>query len=317
MARCQYTEAMQRAVIVLNPSARKPPSRERLRAAAASVRPAGWEVDVLCTESAGHATALAREAAATGAAVVFACGGDGTLNEVANGLVGSESTLGALRGGMGNVFAKEVGVPRSPEAALRLLVEGERRRIDLGVAGTGDGGQGRHFVLMAGVGFDAEVVRRVPESPKRLLGTTAYVLWGVRELARYRSAAARLRIDGEAREAELFWLIVGNTRSYGGVIDVTAKALADDGCLDAYVFAGRGLRWTLATGLRLVLRRHDGAPGVSFHRVHELAVETAGLPVQADGEYFGETPMRFWVAPRAISVLLPRGRAARLFSSKV
>src|SRR3989304_1812539 len=98
----------------------------------------------------------AREAAATGAAVVFACGGDGTLNEVANGLVGSESTLGALRGGMGNVFAKEGGVPRSPEAALRLLVEGERRRIDLGVAGTGDGGQGRHFVLMAGVGFDAE-----------------------------------------------------------------------------------------------------------------------------------------------------------------
>jgi len=315
---------VQRAVIVHNPAARNAPPLERLRVAAGALRPAGWEVEVLSTDDVGHASVLAREAAAAGAAVVFASGGDGTANEVVNGLVGTETALGVLRGGTGNVFAKEVGIARAPEAALRLLVEGERRRFDLGLAqgplvlslanDERESPPGRHFLLMAGVGFDAKVVRHVPAGPKRLLGTTSYVLWGLRELARYHPSPARLRIDGHERDVDLFWLLLGNTRSYGGVIDITSRALADDRRLDAYVFAGRGLGWTLSTGLRIALGRQDGARGVWFHRVHELAVDTPGLPVQADGEYFGETPATFSVAPAALTILVPKGRAERLFS---
>lgn len=278
------------------------------------------------TAAVGHAAELAREAAAK-AAVVFACGGDGTINEVANGLVGSESALGVLRGGMGDVFGKEVGIPRRPEAALRLLLEGERRRFDLGTAtgpniaclpapGTALAAQRRYFLLLAGVGFDAEVVRRVPPQPKRRLGTASYVLWGLRELARYRPLRARVQLDGgDEREVDLFWLLLGNTRSYGGVIDITARAVVDDGLLDAYIFAGRGLGWAIATGLRIALRRQDGARGVWSGRVAELAVTTPGLPLQADGEYFGQTPVTFGVAHAALDVLVPQGGADHLFAA--
>jgi YegS/Rv2252/BmrU family lipid kinase len=242
---------------------------------------------------------------------VFACGGDGTVNEVANGLAGSDVALGLVRGGMGNVFAKEIGAPRSPEAALRVLLDGERARFDLGTA------NGRHFLLMAGLGFDAAVVRRVPPGAKRRFGSTSYVLWGVRELLRYHPRRVRYRIDGEEREEELFWLLLGNTRSYGGVIDIAGRAVADDGLLEAYAFADRGPLRLPLTALRIALRRHEGGShGTTYRRVRRLEVLTAGWPVQADGEYFGETPMTFSISPRALVVLLPRGRGRQLLTPK-
>ena len=300
---------MERAAIVFNPAARNAPSREALLAAVRMLLPLGWQVELLTTTAPGDGTRLAREAAAAGASVVFACGGDGTINEVVNGLVGGEAALGVIRGGMGDVFAKEVGMPRRPAAALRLLVEGDRRRFDLGVAG------GRYFLAMCGVGFDASVVASVPADAKRRLGSTSYALWGGREALRYRNRNVALRLDGARSEVDLFWLLLGNTRSYGGVVDIAARARVDDGLLDAYVFEGSGLAWLAATALRIALWRQEGGRGVSYRRVSELTIETPGLGVQADGQPFGETPMRFTVAPAALSVLLPRGGGASLFGA--
>lgn len=297
---------MERARIVYNRFARNAPPLERLEAAAKAAAPE-WEVEICATESPGHGTRLAREAAVSGARAAFACGGDGTVNEVVNGLADSECALGVLRGGMGDVYAKEVGLSRRPEQALRAQLEGERRRFDLGTA------NGRYFLLMAGVGFDAEVVRDVPDGAKRRLGSTSYALWGAKLLPGYRPRRVKVVADGEEREAELFWLLLGNTRSYGGIIDITGKALVDDGRLDAYMFEGRGFAWEAWTALRLALRRQDGAKGVTFRRVRELCVETPGLAVQADGEYLGETPTTFAVASQALDVLLPRGKGRKLF----
>jgi YegS/Rv2252/BmrU family lipid kinase len=277
-----------------------------LQAAVEGIGPA-WEIELVETEAAGQATELAREGAQSGVSAVFACGGDGTVNEVVNGLAGSACALGVLRGGMGDVFAKEVGIPKQPVRALRLQLTGQRRRFDLGKADE------RYFLLMAGVGFDAEVVRSVPGGAKKRLGSTSYALWAAKLLASYRPRPARYRIDGESREAELVWALLGNTRSYGGILDITSGALVDDGLLDAYLFEGSGVAWEAATALRLVLRRQEGAKGVTFQRLQQLAIETPGLPVQADGEYLGETPMRFSVAPSALDVLLPPGRGLELF----
>jgi YegS/Rv2252/BmrU family lipid kinase len=304
--RANILASVERGRIVYNPRARNAPARERLLAAARAAGPA-WEIDLVETESTGHAIALAREAAESGASAAFACGGDGTVNEVVNGLAGSSCALGVLRGGMGDVFAKEVGIPKQVERALALQLAGDRRRFDLGKAGE------RYFLLMAGIGFDAEVVRRVPDGAKQRLGSASYALWATRLLAAYRAKLVRLSVDGDAREAELFWALLGNTRSYGGIIDITSEALVDDGLLDAYVFAGRGVTWEALTALKLVLKRQAGAKGVEFHRVRELSVETAGLAVQADGEYLGETPMRFTVEPAALDVLLARGQGRELF----
>lgn len=297
---------MERALIVYNRVARNAPPIDRVQTAASAAAP-DWQVEILVTDGPGHATQLARDAATGGAGAVFACGGDGTVNEVANGLAGSQTALGVLRGGMGDVFAREVGISRRVEVALPSQLDGDRRRFDLGLVGD------RHFLLMAGVGIDAEVVRAVPDAWKRRLGSTSYALWAVKILLRYRPRPVQLTIDGEARQAELGWLLLGNTRSYGHVARITAEALVDDGLLDAYVFEGRGLRWEALTALRLALRHHHGAPGVSFHRVSRLEIETPGLAVQADGEYIGETPMTFAVEPAALDVLLPAGHGRELF----
>jgi diacylglycerol kinase (ATP) len=298
---------MQRAVIVLNPMSRNAPSRPRLEAAARGVASEGWDVTIEATEAPGHAVQLAREASRSGAAVVFACGGDGTINEVVNGIASTESALAVLRGGMGDVFGREAGIPRPPEDALRVLIDGERRRFDLGQANE------RCFLMMAGIGFDAGVVRAVPRLPKRLLGSTSYALWGAWLLARHRSRNVILRLDGEELETRLYWMLLGNTRSYGGIIRIATGALVDDGLLDAFVFEGRGAGHLANTAVRIVRHRLENARGVTFKRVRELEVVSAGLGVQVDGEYIGETPMRFTVAPAALDILLPRGRAAELF----
>jgi YegS/Rv2252/BmrU family lipid kinase len=303
---------VQKATVVFNPNARNAPRLQRLLAAAASLAGDGWQVDVASTDGSGHATGLAHQAAGRGAEVVFACGGDGTINEVLNGLVGTPAALGVIRAGMGDVFGKEAGVPRRPENALRVLLTGQRRRFDLGVIETSAGK--RHFLCMAGAGFDADVERRVPRGAKRRLGSTAYAVWAVADLPRYRPTPVQVEIDGTLHECDLYWLLAGNTRSYGGIVDITSQAVVDDGLLDAYLFAGQGPVWLAATALRLAVRRPQGGRGVSFQRIRRLELTTPGLPLQADGEYLGESPATISVAPACLDVLLPAGKAARLFS---
>jgi diacylglycerol kinase (ATP) len=299
---------LNKASIVYNPAARNAPPRQRLQDAAGCLKQNDWDVELRVSEAPGHARELAREAAAGGASVVFSCGGDGTLNEVVNGIAGSEATLGVLRGGMGNVFAKEIGVPRAPAKALQALVDGETRRFDLGKAGE------RYFLLMCGIGFDAHVVRRVSPRLKRWLGSTAYALLAMAMLPAYRPARIHMRLNGIEDDAEVYWLLLGNTRSYGGVIDITRRALADDGLLDAFVFEGSSRAWAFKTGALIAFGRAEGANGVSFLRVLRLEIDTPGIPVQADGEYFGETPMTFTIEPRVLPVLLPPGRGTHLLS---
>lgn len=301
---------MERAVIIFNPKARNAPTRERLRAAADLYRIHGWQIDLLPTEAPGHATVLAREAANAEASVIFSCGGDGTLNEVINGVVHTPARLSLIRGGTGNVFAKEIHLGRTPERALRVLVEGEEGRFDLGKAND------RYFLLMSSLGFDAAVVRKVPSATKRILGSASYVLWGVAEVARYRGMDVRIRIDDEdEQEVHLYWLLLGNTRSYGGVLNVAHEAIADDGLLDAYIFAGSHI--PLTTAARLAMQRQEGAPGVSFKRISRLEVATPGIPVQADGEFFGETPMTFTIEQQVLTVLMPPGQGRQLLTPPV
>jgi len=298
---------VERAVIIYNPRARNAPTRERLKSAADYYRSQGWLIDIRGTEGPRHATEIAREEAAAGTKVIFSCGGDGTLNEVVNGMAGTESLLCVIRGGTGNVFAKEINVARSPESALRVLLEGDEGLFDLGKAND------RYFLLMCGVGFDAEVVRKVPSMTKKFLGTTSYVLWGMAEAARYRSMPVRLRLgEDEEQEIDLYWLLLGNTRSYGGVLNIAHDAVADDGLLDTYLFAGRSLQ--IATAARVAVGRQEGAPNVTFQRVRELEVLTPGIPVQADGEYFGETPVRFTVEQRVLRILMPPGQGRKLLT---
>ena len=280
---------------------------ERLRAAIDGLT--GWETSLETTAAPGHATELARVAAQRGLDAVVACGGDGTVHEVANGLAGSPTALAVVPGGTANVWAKEARLPRRPAAAVRLLAEGETRTIDLGRAGD------RYFLLMAGVGFDAAIVRRVSGALKRRLGAASYLLHGLRLGLTYRAAPAELLVDEEQQPGKVYWLLLGNTRNYAGLLNITDQALADDGELDLCLLRTGGLpklAWLVAW---VLLRRHHRRAGVLYRRVASLEVRTPGLPVQVDGEYLTETPLRFEVAQGALQVVVPRGLRSPLFGT--
>jgi YegS/Rv2252/BmrU family lipid kinase len=300
-----------RALLVVNPAARGLPPLRRIQEAADWLRTRGWEVALETTAASGEATRLASRAASGGRSVVVACGGDGTIHEVVNGLAGSEAVLAVIPGGTANVWAKDARLPRAPLEAARVIDGGRCRRIDLGLieweASGGRSPERRYFLLMVGVGLDAHVVARVSQGSKRRLGAAAYVLTAAREALFYHSQPVELKLDGRERlSLRLGWMLAGNTRCYGGVTHITNRALADDGLLELLIFPGYNLLRATGYGLATLAGRHYGAPGVTYRQAAEIEVAgPSSLPVQADGEFVGYTPLRLRVVPGALQVLMP------------
>lgn len=300
-----------RALMVVNPAARGLPPWEALTAAAEWLRSQGWQVDMACSRHPSHATELARAAAAGGCRTVIACGGDGTINEVVNGLTGSETCLGVIPGGTANVWAREVGIPRNPLRAVQALAYGERRRLDVGVAG------GRYFLLMAGLGLDGHVINALAPALKEHFGAAAYVWTSLWEGLRYRAHPARVTIDDKAIDVSLLFMVVGNTRNYGGVLEIASRAQADDGLLDVCIFCGHTVLGSLGHLVRVFTGRHLKAPGIIYQRGRRVTVETKGPAfVQVDGDLFTTTPITIEVKPLALTVSLPPGKGQHLFSSR-
>src|SRR6266496_514351 len=170
-----------RALIIFNPTAGQAGSFEQDLLVAQDIwRQHGWHVDLQPTNGPGDGTRIAREAAAQGYHMVVAAGGDGTVNEVINGLAGSETALAVLPIGTVNVWVRELGLPLQPRAAAEALLHAQIRTIDLGRAGD------RYFLLMCGVGFDAAVTAEVRAHEKRRFGALAYLLRAANLAGRFR-----------------------------------------------------------------------------------------------------------------------------------
>lgn len=302
---------IKRARLIVNPNARTLPSRDRLATAPAWLRLHDWQVDVVRTDGPTHATDLAREAARNGYDAVIAAGGDGTVNEVVNGIAGTETALAVIPGGTANVWTREVGSPRHPGSVAAMLEQGQRRRIDLGIAG------GRYFLLMASFGLDSAVAASVSGLAKARFGRVAYITRGLREAARYTGVQAEITADGEAWRLPLLLGLLGNTRSYGGLISISHRARADDGLLDMVLYRSGGVLGLGRQLARTLAGQHDGALGTVYREVREVIVHTDPVvPVQVDGEVIGETPMRFGIAPGALTVMVPQGRTPAIFGAE-
>lgn len=299
---------MTRCVVVRNPASRRRLSAARLGEALDEARAAGWQVDVVETARDGEGTMLARRARDDGADVIIVDGGDGTINEVVNGIAGSRVALAALAGGTANVWAGEIGTSRDTRRAIRDIVGGVRRRVDLGRA------NGRYFLLMAGIGFDAAIVPRVPPRLKRWFGRVAYVLTGVITGFTTRPADARVVVDDAPADTSIYWMLVANTRSYGGLARITYRARIDDGQFDVAVMHRGGAFHLLVDGVRLLFGRHDRSPNVDYRQAMSVEIATPGLPVQVDGELLGTTPMTFTIEPGALDVIVPATLKSPLFS---
>lgn len=315
---------MPHAVIIRNPTARRAIPAERLRAAARAQAPS-WTVEVRDTGTAADSATHAAEAALGGADVVLACGGDGTLNGVLNGVRdaathgGPDVTVGLVPAGTANVWARETRIPRGADGALRLLEEGRIVRADLGLATVA--GVEQRFLLVCGMGLDAAVVAAVERSPrmKRRLAQGAFAVAGARALWTQPSVIAVVEADGVSLRRSIVLGIAGNTRLYGGVSPVTSAAELDDGLLDLALFEGRSGGRGLYDRTRHVMgaarRLRSGWHGVvatrfSYTRAAEIVVRPERLlPVQLDGEPFHscgpDAPLTLRVERRAVRLLVP------------
>jgi YegS/Rv2252/BmrU family lipid kinase len=253
---------------------------------------------------------MAREAARRSELVVVA-GGDGTLNEAAQALAGTDTALGYLPYGTVNIWARELGIPLTAEGAARALVDGRLESVDLGMAND------RYFLLMAGIGFDGEVVRRTEriQHHKHQFGALPYVAASLSTVLFYRGTDVELRYDGLIRRVQALMLVAGNTRLYGGYFRFTPHAVANDGWLDLCIVKGKGPLALVRQGLPFLLFRSVAHSDVELLRVREISVQTdVPAPYQVDGELAGTTPIQFSVAPRALKVIVPKDFASPLIA---
>ena len=296
-------------VVIVNPAAHNAAKRKALAAANEWLRDHGWKAEWAETSEAGEAKAVAAMAAEHRVPLVFVCGGDGTLNEAVNGLAGSETAVSVIPSGTVNLWAREMGLLKKPAEAVRLAVQGVRRRIDLGRAGS------RYFLSQVSFGVDAAVVQRVSHGMKGRLGAAAYALSAARQAMAYRGSRVTLSLDGETRSARALMVVAGNTRIYAGLTKITPDAIVDDGQLDVCVYEGRG-RWdTVRLATLTLLRRHQGSSRVQLKRVRHLKIASEKpFPAQLDGEALADSPAEVSVAAGALWVMTPRRLRSPLFS---
>ncbi len=260
----------------------------------------GVRLELAETRHAGHAAELARDAAAAGARLVVAAGGDGTIAEVANGLNGSGCGLGVIPLGTANVLAHELALPFEPRAVAAALAFGRTQNVLPGIA-TGASGS-RVFVQMLGAGFDAHVVQHLPLPLKRAIGRNAYVVQAMREVVRYRFPPIVVTIDG--METEAGTVIVSKGHFYGGCYILAPGATPTAPGFTVALFDRAGPFSALAFGAALPLDLIPRMPGLRLLRASEIVIRSDHVPMQTDGDSAGSAPLTVRDAPQPIAVVV-------------
>jgi YegS/Rv2252/BmrU family lipid kinase len=287
--------------VILNPASGAGKTLKLVPRVMEALRAQGRPFDLHLTSRPGEGTDVARQFALDGAAVVIAVGGDGTIHEVANGLLasGRDVPLGLVPSGHGSDFVRTAGIPKSVEEAVARACGGTTRRIDVGLA-TFDDGTARHFLNVAGLGFDAEVAQRVLKT--RLPGSTLpYLVAVAGALARYQNIAIDAEADGEAISEIAVFVVVANARYFAGGLQIAPMAAVDDGLLD-FAVIGDFAKVELLRQVPSVYRgRHVNHPKFFHRRAKSIRIETAQpARIQVDGELAGSAPVTFTVVPGAL-----------------
>ena len=295
-------------VFIVNPTAGRGRAGKQVTAITQRLRQYGclnavWHY----TRTAGDATRLAREAAGAGAPLVVAVGGDGTLHEVVNGVLGSPSTLGLIPFGTGNDFARAVGLFGDLDTACRAVVEGDTRRFDVGtIEGAGTGGP-RHFLVISGTGFDACTARTVNWGIRYLSGAPAYVLGAILTARDFVPFDLTLTLDGgEVHRTKAMFVSLVNTATTGGGMKIAPEARPDDGLLDICLVRELGkvaMLWQLT---QVFEGKHVAHPAVTMLRSSTVTLEAdPPQPLLIDGEVCGTTPAAVSIARQVLPMKVP------------
>ncbi len=275
----------------------------------ASLRGAGWRIELRLTQAAGDALNIAREAVEEKVDIVIAAGGDGTINEVIQELVGSETALGVLPIGTVNVWAREMEIPLNVAGAQNVLVHGKTRVIDVGKVND------RYFLLMVGIGFDAEVTHAVEKKPMKRLGVVGYLLTGFWMNLGYENFATTLKFAGREVKTRAIQIVIGNTQLYGGAVKFTWQARCDDGLLDICVVHKRSKLRRVLVLLDFLLHHERRQQWVDYETCDHIEINTSKpIAMQVDGDPIGHTPAVFTIVPHSLKVIVPQQAPEDLFA---
>jgi diacylglycerol kinase (ATP) len=260
----------------------------------------GIVAELTPTAAAGHATELARDAVAAGADLILVLGGDGTINEVANGMIHSRVPLGVLPGGTANVLANELGLGNSLERAIDRLSRCLERRIAVGALCHGTS-EPRHFLMMCGVGLDATIVTKVNPELKARTGKLAYWVAG---FGQFFQTVGQFHVEAGAEQRRCGFVLASRVRNYGGDMEIASGAslLSDD--FEVVLFDGSNPLRYAAYMTAVTLRQVKSLPGVRTLRAGRVAF-SGDAHLQIDGEYGGRIPATLEMVPDALTLLAP------------
>jgi lipid kinase YegS len=265
------------------------------------VRAKGHVVEPRVTWEPGDGTKFAREAAAAGADTVIACGGDGTVNEVVNGLDGTSAALGIIPAGTANDFARQAGIPDDPSQAMDIVLRRKPVVIDTATV------NGRRFLNVSSAGVGAEATAETPADAKAALGPVAYFISGLRKLAGLEPRHALFEAPGFRVEQDFLLFAVGNARATGGGTLVTPRASVRDGLLDVCIVHAMPRGEFAKLVMRVKRGEHLDSEGVRYIQVPWLRVtSSAPLTINIDGEPTEVRRAEYRARPRDLLIHLPR-----------
>ena len=283
---------MQETLVILNPAARS----ERAKAAWRRIEKLP-NCTMRATSAPGDARNVAEAAVKEGFKTIVAAGGDGTVNEVVNGIVGSDVALGILPVGTMNVFAAELGLPGDLDEAWAIIQAGRTRRVDLLRANQ------QYFVQLAGVGLDAQVVQATSWNFKKNFGPLSYLISAAQIAAR---KPPRLYVEADDQVREGSFVLIGNGRYYGGPLAFFKDARIDDGKLDVLIFKNLAYLDIARYITNVFIGKHTGLPDVDYFQTKKAMVRSdEDVPVEVDGEVVGNLPVTFRISSRKLKVVVP------------
>ena len=295
------------AVLIYNPKAGrlKRNAEELVGKAVACLHAAGFDVTVAPTTGPGTAGGIARERIAAGAGLIIAAGGDGVINETVEGMVNSQTPLAILPAGTANVLATELKLGANMWRAAGRLSELTPRRISLGHISCDGGRVSRHFLLMAGAGFDAHIVYNLNSSLKARAGKLAYWAASWSQVGR---RLPQILVETEGRQIQCSFALFSKVRNYGGDFEIARTASLFDGRFEAALFEGRSTANYLKYVFGMAMRRLDKMKGVTFLKTDRANLTCPGDPrvyMQIDGEFAGRLPAEIRIVPDALTLLVP------------
>jgi diacylglycerol kinase (ATP) len=311
-------EGTKNALLIYNPTSGRRQHRRfaEVEQAVRILKEQGICAELASTSAPMSAMALARQAVQQGRDMVISCGGDGTNNEVVNGLAGSNLPMAVLPAGTANILAKELRIPWDIPHAARLISGSSVRRIALGIAIPADGlhseevpREGRYFLCVAGAGPDGAIVNGVNSALKKKAGIAAYWLEGMRQLFRYGFPEMCVHSNGQVRRATI--VVVGRTVNYGGPFKITTGADLFENSFEFLTNSAKSRLSYLSALPALWLGKLRTFDGIDAWKSAEAICQPNGdgpLWAQVDGEPIGNLPIKFSIVPDALSLLIPAAR---------